>query len=145
MDAEMFLCFLVRQLVTVIKSGLSQRSKLSSLIDLILSVPQILKDRRLQDSNSKRKERMCYRIDWVIVPVLNVDGYLHSWSKVGPNILHNLNQTFTFISSPVYPELLLHINYYPSTNRSYPLISITDSSYLKLLFHIDNQHADTLY
>ena len=45
---------------------------------------QILKDRVSEDKH-KRRERLCHRIDWVILPVLNVDGYVHSWSKVGPN------------------------------------------------------------
>ena len=55
---------------------------------LIFSLPQILKERVSEEKHDRRKERLCHKIDWVIVPVLNVDGYVHSWSKVGANILH---------------------------------------------------------
>lgn len=54
-------------------------------------VPQILKDRRSENSHSKRKEKMCNRIDWVIVPVINVDGYVYSWTKVGTVYLSFIN------------------------------------------------------
>ncbi|XP_028414408.1 carboxypeptidase B-like [Dendronephthya gigantea] len=46
-------------------------------------IKTILKDRRSEDNHSKRKEKMCNRIDWVIVPVINVDGYAYSWTKTG--------------------------------------------------------------
>lgn len=50
-----------------------------SIIFVIFSILQILKEVR---ENAGQNKKMCNRIDWVIVPVLNVDGYVHSWTKV---------------------------------------------------------------
>lgn len=38
----------------------------------------------LEEYNNRTvHQRMCNRISWVIIPVLNVDGYVHSWSESG--------------------------------------------------------------
>lgn len=68
-----------RRKIFFVECGTHSREWLSPATCMWL-IKTIIKER---SSGDIKKRRMCNRIDWVIVPVINVDGYVYTWKKEG--------------------------------------------------------------